>query len=65
MEFNERICRNDLTEENLQGIEDYISVMSDVALKGGHDKLYVNELKLNIYKQFGVPEDEQYALRNM
>ena len=37
--------------------------MSDVALKGGHDKLYINKLKLSVYNQFGVPEDKQCSLR--
>ena len=54
---------NGIIQGTLSDIEELLDIISRIAINEGHTKLYVQNLKDNIYEQFHVPKAKRRVLR--
>lgn len=59
----DRIYTNGKIQGTLADVNEFLSLMSEIALDEGHTRLYIQRMKESIYEQFDVPKDERTILK--
>lgn len=59
----DRIYTNGKVQGTLAEINEFLSLMSKIALDEGHTRLYIQRMKESIYEQFDVPVEERNILK--